>query len=166
MQITPQLKREIEKVIKAEDARTQNGLVISDITTIVYNNMQRKGGPTKFGIGTADQIMMFRNYISQGVRQQFQSKMPDSFHRAAMATCPPALVQTMTYLPQKIAIEQGPKAHWVSSIRASANDWQAHGRMKYKIAEMTRQRARVAEDIMRYLQSNGFTSLGNALGII
>jgi hypothetical protein len=164
MSASPQIRKAVEQVIREKISRKER-ITKSNIVTTVFSSRSHRGDYSSFGISRADLMMAVRDIIADEVTRQFKSKMPDSFHRAAMAKCPPALVQTMAYLPQLIAIEQGPNAEWVPTINATADHWLAHARMKHHISDMTELKAQTAEDIERYLRTSGFTSLGKAFGI-
>ena len=146
------------------DQRQQHGHVtLKDVTDRVVTYITNHGGFQRFGIGQAEILMALR-YIAQAeVRAQFKDELPENTYGQVVANAPPILVQLMRGLPQYIALDEGPRAHWRHTLDASPDDWQMHANMKRIKAEQTLRAVNKPVDISRYLAQYGFASLGDLI---
>jgi len=159
--ISPRVQRVVSNVLLDEARKgttTKKGA-----TALVMLQLERGGGPGRFGIGPAEMIMCLEHMVGTEVSRQLKSRMGEEFLSGhAWPNAPPGLLQELTRLPAWIAIEEGSDALWVPSLKATAAQWKENAALKIKKAEQTYKQADVSTDIANYLETYGFDTLDDA----
>jgi hypothetical protein len=159
--ISPKVQKLVSNVLLNEarkGATTKRGA-----TTLVMHELDKRGGPGKFGIGAAELIMCLEHMVGSEVGRQLKSKMPEALIAGyKWPNAPPSLIQDLHRLPAWIAIEEGVDARWVPSLKASPQQWEANAALKEEKAKRTQTHADLSADIARYLKLYDYPSLGDA----
>ena len=133
-------------------------------TALVMLELERRGGPGKFGIGQAELLMCLEQIIGTEVSRQLKQRLPEGFVDGyAWPNAPPSLVAELRRLPAWIACDEGADARWVPSLKASAEEWKANAGLKMKKAEQTIRQADLSTDIANYLETYGFDTLDDCM---
>jgi len=160
--ITPKIERLVSSVLLEEakkGATTRKGA-----TALVMLQLEKGGGPGKFGIGQAEMIMCLHQIVGEEVGRQLKQRLPDGFVDGyTWPNAPPSLIAELRRLPAWIATAEGPEARWVPALTASVRDWDDNATLKHRKAQQTIKQADLSTDIARYLKLYGYGSLDEAM---
>jgi hypothetical protein len=145
---------------KERDGRTTK----NDAVIEVLGKIEKMGGPTKYGIGTAMMLMAIRHIIEAEVSRQFKGGLTEhEYLHVLPAGTPMEFIAALRKVPRWIAINEGSDAEWRFSLRASPDDWRKNAAMKIKKARQTLNRADESEEIAMFLIKHKFSCLEEAL---
>lgn len=159
---TELLARAVYSVLKtkARDGKTTK----REARQAVIGRIDRAGGPTKFGIGAAALRMALVHLVDTELTRQM--KMGLTNHETAYvlpASTPTEVIAAIGKIPRWIAINEGPDAIWVPALQATPLQWMDNSALKEKKAQQTQAKADMSTDIARFLISNRFESLEEAM---
>jgi hypothetical protein len=151
--------RAVLKRKERDGKTTKNDAVIE-----VLGKIDKMGGPTKYGIGTAMMMMAVRHIIETEVSRQFKGVLTEhEYLHVLPAGTPMEFIAALRKVPRWIAIDEGADAEWRFALRASANDWRKNATMKGKKARQTQAKADESEEIALFLIKHKFANLEEAL---
>jgi len=163
----PNAPRKIQQLVTStlrREAANRGRTTLNNIVTMVYSQIERRGGYQAFGIGRADIVMAVRSIIAREAKSQLIKTLPEDSFRAVLNNgAPPELRAILPRLPQWIAIEKGSDAQWVPSLQATYQEWLANAEMKNILANQTIRRADFSVNVADYLKQYGLTSLSEVL---
>jgi len=159
----PRVQRLVRETLRRE-AASRGRTTLNNVVTLVYSQIERRGGYQAFGIGRADIIMAVRSIIARETKSQLVRTMPEDDFRAVLNNgAPPELRAILPRLPQWIAIEKGSDAQWVPSLQATYQEWLANAEMKNVLASQTIRRADFSVNVADYLRQYGLGNLAEVL---
>ena len=137
----------------------------TDATQLVVRRIQDTGGPTKYGIGVAALRMALNHIVQVEVTRQFKAGLSDHATTYLLPKNGHAdeFAKYLGKLPAWIAVEEGPHAIWVNSLKARPEHWMANALLKEKKAQQTIDRANISTDIAHYLRRYNLKSLEDVL---
>lgn len=158
----PKVAKVVSDVLRS---KLKNGTTTKhDIKILAWKKIEKSGGPSKYGIGTADMIMAVMHIIDSEVTRQM--RMPLTDHDAEFRLPPSMradLKEIVVKIPRWIAIEEGPNALWMSTLKARAEHWELNGAMKGRKAAQTQAKADISTEVQMYLETHGFANLEEAI---
>lgn len=145
---------------KARDGSTTK----KDAALAVMGKIEKAGGPTKFGIGAAALRMAFAHIIDVEITRQLKMGLTDHEQKYILPAGTPAeIIAELGKVSRWISISDGSEAVWVPALQASPVHWMDNAALKEKKARQTQTKANASMDIARFLMTNHFASLEEAL---
>src|SRR5262245_30382439 len=146
--------------IKAREGKTTK----KDATLLVMGKIEKAGGPTKFGIGAAAMRMALVHIIDTEITRQFKMGLTDHEQKYVLpASTPAEIIAQLGTVSRWISVSDGSEATWVPALQASPTDWMDNAVLKEKKALQTQRKANASVDIARFLITNDFASLEEAM---
>jgi hypothetical protein len=158
----PKVAKVVQDVLRTK--LTVGSTTKNHVKHLAWKKIEKAGGPSKYGIGTAAMIMAVQDIIEKEVTRQL--KMPLTDHDAEFrlpATVSGDLKELVKKIPRWIAIQRGPDAIWMSTLKARPEHWRANGELKETIALQTLDKAEISHEVELFLKLNGFANLEDAI---
>jgi hypothetical protein len=158
----PKIAKAVQAILKTKAKAGQT--TKSDTALQVWKKIEKTGGPTKYGIGSAAMTMAMMHIIEVEVTRAF--KLPLTNHDIEFRLPPSVRADVkaiMQKVPRWIAIDEGKDAIWISTLKATSQHWLMNGQMKEKKAIQTEQKANISIEVGLFLDKNGFENLEEAI---
>lgn len=135
-----------------------------DAVLLVHGRIERAGGPTRFGIGTAALRMALMHVIEAEVSRQLKQTLTEHEYKHVLpSSTPMEVIAALGRTPRWIAVSDGSDAIWKFSLSAGVDDWRANAALKYKKASQTLNKARESDEIAMFLSTHSFSCLAEAM---
>jgi hypothetical protein len=152
-----------EKILK--DAASRSGRVVKhDLVAKAIGQINKGGGPTKYGIGTAWMMMALSNILMGEFTTQMKAPLSGSLSAMMRKRLPIEYAARIQGAASWLALQKGAGALHVYTLDATPEEWSANSKLKSDIAELVRYEAVRSRDIGDLLRDRGFNSLEEMLG--
>jgi hypothetical protein len=145
------------------DQLRQGPTTLAAIRAAGVTAIMRGGGPLKFGFGDAYIYQFVGEHVADVAKQLLKGGLYIDDSAQLRINAPPLLAEQLLKIPRAIALGEGRDAEWVSSLRATAEQWKTNANLKAKKAQQTIKQADESMDVANYLTKYGMTCLGEGL---
>lgn len=139
--------------------RTGDPFTFRDLSASCVNDAQRQHLETS----PAFRLISMANYMRPRIVRRMKSGLPENTFRTALPNVSPQIAQSLQKLPMCICLNEGSNAPWVSSLRATKEQWIMNSQMKEMKAQQTLAAANVSLEMVRFLEQEGYDSLAEII---